>query len=734
MPGTDTPPNSDQKTRILKTIAGPATLPVVSQAYRNRLLVTAAAVLLLPILYLGMLLLLSMGLIAFCYHSSHLLSGMSLLFRWCTILVVISISGGLLLGMLKPLLVSSITPKRNRTVGREAEPFLYQYVEQLCDTLGTPHPARIHVTWEANAYAEFRQLCMNPFKKPEIALHVGLPLVAGLSLESFTGILAHELGHFAQSAAIRFERIIVRINFWFHQAVYEPDAIDDWLLSQSQGGFARTAFVPLRLTIRIARSVLLALVKIGQMISSQLSQQMELNADQYEVRTVGYQTMSRTIWNLRLLSLAHQYALRDIAAFSEEGRLPDDLIALVIANRSFITPKIRSRLRQMMSAETTDTLQSHPCDRERIQAACRDQTAGFFRTDLISDQLPATVLFQRFEELSKATTIEVYESLFKRAIKSSWLHPVEELLARQNHQVEAARALRRYFQTEVPSMRPLPIAAQSTQRPTNPQEAVQELKSCRQKMLDELPEYQRYAPRYRFAEDTLMQLTKAQALLDANIPIPPGKFRGASANSELLVANHRRARSGVANLAGKLLAFESEAGHRLSHALQLLQVPAVVRKIPDGEELFYEINRMLPEAIHVSHLMAELPSLRVVQSRLQALWDLVDHSQEELREGHSIATQAQGLRDRLVAVQQQLTDHLYPFDHAVADMTLREFVLPAIPSSSHLAELLAVTEQMCQRLVGIQARLFAHLASAAEKVEVAIGFSPLTEPVDPQID
>jgi len=47
---------------------------------------------------------------------------------------------------------------------------------------------------------------------------------------------------------------------------------------------------------------------------------------------------------------------------------------------------------------------------------------------------------------------------------------------------------------------------------------------------------------------------------------------------------------------------------------------------------------------------------------------------------------------------------------------------------------LAVTEQMCQRLFGIQARLFAHLASAAEQVEAAIGFSPLSDPVNPQID
>lgn len=53
-------------------------------------------------------------------------------------------------------------------------------------------------------------------------LTIGLPLVAGLSLQQLAGVLAHEFGHFSQGAGMRLTYIVRSINAWFLRVVYEP--------------------------------------------------------------------------------------------------------------------------------------------------------------------------------------------------------------------------------------------------------------------------------------------------------------------------------------------------------------------------------------------------------------------------------------------------------------------------------------------------------------------------------
>ena len=72
--------------------------------------------------------------------------------------------------------------------------------------------------------------------------------------------------------------------------------------------------------------------------------------------------------------------------------------------------------------------------------------------------------------------------------------------------------------------------------------------------------------------------------------------------------------------------------------------------------------------------------------------------------------------------------HLYPFDHAEAETTLRDYALPWIPEEFDFGGLVEATDLMQSRLIVVQSRLFARLARAAEKVEQALGMSPLPEP------
>ena len=726
-----TPLSADQKRQILSAISGEVELPKVSRKYVMGLLVTACAVLLLPLLYMSLIALIIGSVIALVRNADWIFARWGPMAPSLAIGISTFLGSMLVLGLLKPLLAKAGAVKRPRILRRDAEPLLVAYVERLCDLLGAPRPTAIHITCDLNAAAELHRSWLNIFGDRRISLHLGLPLVAGLTLQQFTGVLAHELGHFTQRTAMWLENTVRRTNHWFLKAAYERDSIDEWLLRQCavRSPLAMIGYLG-RAIVWLVRWIILGFALAGTTISCLMSREMEYNADRCQSLVVGFSSLASTMRRLRELGVAHQISFRDLAAFYGEGRLPDDMIALSLANVSFITPKVKTELRRMMTEEVTGVFDSHPSDRDRIQSATEDGSPGIFQSGTLVDDLPASVLFGRFREISKAITEQYYRDALNQKITSKMLHPVEKLLERQSEEINAAKALKRYFQTDIPLLRPLPIAPQSTETPENPKEVVSELKACRARMVAELPTYQRLIPRYRAAEETLFETIAAQTMIQARLKFDPKDFHLPDSNVDVVTEKLSRAREGIANLAGKMLPFETEAGNRLSYALQLVHIHEVTERIHRGDDLWYEIKDLLPEAQYVSRLIGELPSMRLVFHRLMVLWERNRSRKPSERVLKLILSQMESLRSRLISIQLEMGNHLYPFDHAQAEMTLQVYALPQIPDAHDLGGLVQVTELMQSRLISIQARLFARLARAAEKVEEAIGMPPLPEPTE----
>ena len=722
---------TNRRQQILSVIAGDVELPRVSRMYVLCLFVTATAVLLLPLLYFVLTVLFIGGLYSFFHNQNIILAGWSPLCKWTFSGLVGFIGASCVLGLIKPLFARSLVTKHPHPLPRSDEPLLYDYVNRLCDSIGVDRPVSIKISGDLNAAAEMSKGWLNPFGRREMVLHLGLPLVAGLSLREFTGIIAHELGHFTQRTAMRLDNIIRRTIVWLTRAAFERDAVDNWLRNQceSRGIFALPCYFA-RAIVWVTRWGISVFALVGSVISSLMSREMEYNADRCQIRVVGTRTHAASFWKLRQLSVAQQMSVRDLMTFWDEGRLPDDFIELVVANLEFITPKVKKKLKQMMIDEKTKLFDNHPSDCDRIEAAERDGSQGIYRSDVLPARLSATVLFKSFDQLSKDTTNQYYQTLIDQPIRPKMLFPVKKLLERQTIQIEAAKALRRYFQTEIPLMRPLPIAPHSAEAEETPLEVAKRVKACRDRMLKELAEYKRLTPRYRAAEDTLFELTAFQTLLQAGLSIEGKDQPFPDANSKAVSTKQKRAKEAVETLAQKLLPFEMEAGSRLALSLYLLNVPGVIKKIDGGDVLKYEVDELLPHAEYVNRLMGELPTLRIVYLRLLALWERLSDTVPDEQAMASVLDQMVTLRTRLISIQLDMGDRLYPFDHAKAETTLKQYALPAIPAKDDLGGLVQMTDHMQSRLVTIQARLFSRLAHAAERVEEAIGLPPLPEPVD----
>jgi hypothetical protein len=729
MISTTTTPAAVNSRLLIGAVSHEIARPTVTRKYVLGLAVTAIAVLLLPVLYLSLIGLVLTGLFVWVRHAEFILPAAPFGVRLLVVILPVGFGLASIAGLFKPLLAKTRAMSRPRQLGRDAEPLLVAYINRLCESLGAPRPTAIHVSCDLNAGAELRQGWFGLFGDRGISLHLGLPLVAGLTLKQFTGVLAHELGHFTQRTAMGLENLIRRINHGFLHAAAEPDAVDEWLQRHAgdAGLMSVISWIIMGL-VWLPRRVLWGFALAGSSISGLMSREMEFNADRCQVRVVGAGSLTATMRRLRELNVAHEISFRDIASFYEEGRLPDDLIALLMANVSFITPKLKSQLQRMMAEEKLSLFDSHPTDQDRIQRAAGDHSPGIFPAGSFAEAVPASILFARFEEISKSVTEQYYRSVLNQKIPLRMLHPVKKLLERQNEERDAIRALRRYFQTEIPLLRPLPIAPQSTEVPEDPAMVAKELKSSCSRMLGELPRYRQLIPRYQMAEGTLFETIAAQALLQAKLDFEPSEFHLEAADVDAVTIKQGRAREGVANLAGKMLPFESEAGNRLSFALQLLQVPKVLKKIPDGEDVWFEIRDLLPAAQYVSRLIGELPALRIVFHRLMTLWQRTNGSRSNGRLIEMILSQLSSLRSRLISIQHEMGTHLYPFDHAEAETTLRDYALPWIPEEFDLGGLVEATDLMQSRLIVVQSRLFARLARAAEKVEQALGMSPLPEP------
>lgn len=72
---------------------------------------------------------------------------------------------------------------------------------------------------------------------------IGMPLVAGLDMRQFAGVLAHEFGHFSQGVGMRLTYIIRSISHWFTRVVYERDSWDEWLARSTDNLDLRIAWV-----------------------------------------------------------------------------------------------------------------------------------------------------------------------------------------------------------------------------------------------------------------------------------------------------------------------------------------------------------------------------------------------------------------------------------------------------------------------------------------------------------
>jgi Peptidase family M48 len=521
-------------------------------------------------------------------------------------------------------------------------------------------------------------------------------LAAGLTVQEFAGVLAHEFGHFAQGAGMRLTYIIRRTNFWFARVVYERDEWDVALHRTAYRVDIRAgAFLHIiRFCIWLSRRVLWVLMHIGHAFSCFMLRQMEYDADSYETKLAGSAAFGRTVTKLKELFAASQWVGRKMDETWRTGRLPENLPAFIGVAVKNIPDEIRQEIDRGPARKKTRIFDTHPCDADRIRASAAMDEPGIFQLTE-----PATNLFSDFSGLARAATRFHYESNLELRITEHNLVAHEQLADESQSQAEGAQALRDYFLGLKWVFRPISIS-ESALLPASAADLAATVKQSRQAMEQSKPAVQKALSEYESAEQLYQ--------------------RGLNALVQRSQQATEKASGAMQPLIPVLEAFEKNADARLTCALRLFQDPVVAGKIDDVTALQREAAHLSGVFERLSQAFVPLQELRRNFNAFEAALGMLNEPKLAEKADRRIAELVPVLQNTIKDIRTAIEGVSYPFRHPREDITLEEFARTDIPATHKLEALFNNCECHLNRLLPVYYRVLGRLTFIAMKVEEKI--------------
>lgn len=668
---------------------------------------TAVAMVLLPLVYGALVV--SVGALLVVYFLRYSQTG-SLGLVGPAIDVAVGGVGLLLITfLLKPFFARRHRPFAPRPVRRDQEPLLFIFLERLCAAVGAPFPKRVYLDCRPNASAGLRRGFLS-FFSDDLVLVLGLPLVAGLSVQQLGGVIAHELGHFSQGMGMRLSYAVRSIDQWFARLVLERDAWDLWLerqASNSDLGPVTWVFVLSRLAVRATRGVLWLFMMGSHALSCALLRQMELDADRYEVRLVGAQTFESTCWQMALLQVAFDRAMEDLGESLRDGRLADDFAGLVVANGREMPAVIRDQLRAMMAMEKTTWFATHPAMRRRVEEA-RSETGR----PIFSCELNAAVLFRDFAALAQRVSLDFYRASLGSGVRPGRLYPLGEIVERRDRSASDRDALDRFFRG---TLSPLwPFVLDSRSRSAGGDEAlVAQARSARDACQEAVRRLRQATDRHRDLVGHGIAQRQMQALQAAGYQVEVPWVD----EHELMEVENQ--------LATDMALF----AHRMMSAFFLMKSPNLSLEVTgisgyrrEAPELMRSLVRLNDVHPMIRELHAQRGELDILVAQLQRLRQ--GGQGDGTRSTWPVRNALQVLHAQLRELEERLRNAPYPFDHADADHTLAKDLIPELPEQDDLA-LHGVCERVLRCYYDLYHRVVGRLAFVAEQLERGAGIEPL---------
>lgn len=409
----------------------------------------------------------------------------------------------------------------------------------------------------------------------------------------------------------------------------------------------------------------------------------------------------------RTLARAFEGALRDVAGSAAEGRLPDDLPALIAANvEKLVGPAAVEDGEQAIPS----WFRSHPPPADRIARALARKEPG-----VVACAAPATALFHDFAELSKERTEEVYRAKFGKSA-SLRLCPTAELLGRQDAEGLEWNAARRFYLDAVSPLRPPRVRTAAVEAPKDPREAFRRLGRSGEPMDLAKTAYVEALRRDGEASSALARLAEAQTLLRAGLTLDANAFDLPAATREAVTTAQGRLRNERVANEEKLRPFEEAASERLRLAVSILSIPTLAAR-KEIKEARAEV--LLELARRVSIVLPRIDDVREEQAALSALLSQIEDEEDLANDVLMgvVRSRAGSTRKALMSLASAVAGLPYPFEHADPGADLRRYVLDSVPAEEDPSALLGACDGAVERLTSVHFRVLGKLANSVAYVE-----------------
>jgi Zn-dependent protease with chaperone function len=653
----------------------------------------------------------------------------SAVFLFLLLLVPLIVAVFTFVALIGPLFGRFDRDERVRTLTPQSDPLLYAFVERIAAAVGAPAPSRIDVTTDVNASAGFRGGLFSASRN-ELVLTLGLSLVAGLNTRQLAGVLAHELGHFTQKSSIRLTTWMMRVSMWFSRAA--DSQYWDYRFSRVANRMGGRLFLIahlIRLTMKPSQWTFRGLLLIAYSVCGYMFRQQEFDADRFETRVGGSASFESTTRRLEVLNVAYRGAIGDLQYGYGEGRLGDNLPLLVLSNARQLPEKVHNALRKHLDQSRTRLFDSHPCPRQRIENAWKEQSQGIY-----SVELPAHLLFSNFLGLTRNATWDFYRGIFGSKFKQSDMHPTGDLLQRIEEEEQAFKTVRRYYQGTFTVLRPIRLRGSRVDRPADVNAAVAALKDSRHAVMSTIEAHRALVKKYNQADLHIVEATQARALFRVGRRVRKGDFSVPMRNIDEVNGVLRRAHARINGSCRDLIRYEEVFSTRLWAALQLMHVAKVADRLGNFQKLQEECHKLVDALAFLNSNSQDLLHLRNSQA---ALYSLFTQFRGHFRDKHlinEILSETKDVYQRLVRLRESLATVIYPFDHAKGRLTMAEYALEEMPDPENPFHIFEASHQFASAMSAFYPRLAGRLAAMAEKVENLFGMQPLPEPPEEKDD
>lgn len=686
----------------------------VAWTYRFGLFLVAAFMVLLPLIYVAIVGLTAWGVY---YHATEHWTifqarggGLGEVLVYFGPIVVGSI---LVLFMVKPFFAPRVEESPAFAISRQREPLLYEFLEKICSLVGAPFPREVVVDCQVNASASFRRGLWS-FWGNDLRLTIGLPLVAGLDLRQFAGVLAHELGHFSQGTGMRLSYVIQRVNGWLVRAVYERDQWDQRLERWAKGIDIRigVVFHLARFFVWLTRRILWVLMMAGHWISFFMTRQMEFDADRYAARLAGSSVFRASFLRIPLIDAAWQASTQALDRAWMERKLGDDFASLVRANLERIPPDEQEKIRQDRLERKAQWWDTHPPDRRRIERAEREEAPGVFTLER-----PATDLFRDFRALSREASLAFYRNALGSEVTQSNLVSTERLLSEEASTREELRSAARVLQHFPPVLVPSDLKESAPPADEGTEALRNRLRECRSRFAMQVDRLRSERKKIGDLFSRPDELWSAEAWLDAGVPIDTKSYRLSESSLSTVRAARQKAEEALEAWKRDLEPLRELLRDRFSSAFRLVEQDSALAALRSAWRATAEAMpriRGIAQAVNDACMLLErVPKEGVDESYANA-----------------IRTRQDRMRKIMGLLRSDLERAVYPFEHAETGISIGLYLCGRAKSDSDEISDAAAAVTSYWALFD---RILGKLARTVERAEAAAGLEPLPEP-EPEPD